>query len=42
MMIKEMKIIEPIQKTWTIAAVQNEGYKVYRPHASGLLIHAIK
>lgn len=37
----EMKIVYP-QGNWSEQAVRTEGYKAYRRHASGILIHAKK
>ncbi len=37
-----MDIIYPADTTWSMQACAIEGYKVYRPHASGILIHVQK
>jgi len=43
MEIKEMKIVEPEYGKYNFdQARQQEGYKTYRPHASGILIHAVR
>lgn len=42
MEIVEMKIVYPGDHMWSLQATKNEGYKMIRPHASGILIHAKK
>lgn len=43
MEIKELIVVEPSYGRVNFEfASREEGYKVYRPHASGILIHAIK
>lgn len=42
MKIVEIKIVEPHHPEHFRQAIKSEGYKAYRSHGSGILIHAIK